>query len=248
MAPPGRLLRSCVIAIVEEYAHLFRPGQRVLEIGCGAWSPLKEQGRALGYQWEGIDVNSNHMGKPTIATQLASVESIPFPDAHFDFVVATQSMEHWEEYCVHLRKGLSELFRVLQPGGWALVNVPIHFHGGPLFVSGNLRRLRSLFEPFADEIRFERWRNPPTPLPAVRQTLRHYWFKPSLWGKSSYVLDIRVKRKAQVEYFNCRRLGILTKIRRALIDRTPLYYLTVTGFRILETFRRGRTRTHRKTR
>src|SRR5206468_8041145 len=67
---------SCVIAIVDEYAHLFRPGQRVLEIGCGAWSPLKEQGRAVGYQWEGIDVNSNYMGKPTIATRLASVESI----------------------------------------------------------------------------------------------------------------------------------------------------------------------------
>src|SRR2546426_12076278 len=90
VAPPGRLLRSCVIAIVEEYAHLFRPGQRVLEIGCGAWSPLKEQGRAVGYQWEGIDVNSNHMGKPTIATRPASGELTPMPDGQCEFSLRTR--------------------------------------------------------------------------------------------------------------------------------------------------------------
>lgn len=115
-------LRNCVTAIMLEYAALLQASQNVLEVGCGAWSPLKEQADQVGCRWEGIDVNDTYNGNPTVATKVASVAAIPFDDGEFDLVVATQSMEHWEEYRVDLYKGLSEVFRVLKPGGLALVN------------------------------------------------------------------------------------------------------------------------------
>ena len=51
--------------------------------------------------WHGIDVfDTNLRGEKTIATKIASVSNLPYPNNSFDFVLANQSIEHWHEYYV----------------------------------------------------------------------------------------------------------------------------------------------------
>ena len=49
------------------------------------------------------------------------VHSIPFEDASFDFVMANHLMEHVDND----RTVLNEFYRVLKPGGWGILQVPI---------------------------------------------------------------------------------------------------------------------------
>jgi SAM-dependent methyltransferase len=47
---------------------------------------------------------------------------IPFPDASFDAVLCSHVLEHVPDD----RKALAELHRILRPGGWACLLVPMH--------------------------------------------------------------------------------------------------------------------------
>jgi SAM-dependent methyltransferase len=51
----------------------------------------------------------------------ADITDLPFPDDSFDVILCSHVLEH----VVEDRKGMRELYRVLKPGGWALVLVPI---------------------------------------------------------------------------------------------------------------------------
>ncbi|HTV19388.1 MAG TPA: class I SAM-dependent methyltransferase [Polyangiaceae bacterium] len=50
-----------------------------------------------------------------------SVEELPFEDGRFDAIICNHVLEHVRDD----RKALSELRRVLAPGGWALLQVPL---------------------------------------------------------------------------------------------------------------------------
>jgi SAM-dependent methyltransferase len=50
-----------------------------------------------------------------------SVEALPFEDASFDAIICNHVLEHVTDD----RKALAELRRVLTPGGWALLQVPL---------------------------------------------------------------------------------------------------------------------------
>ena len=90
--------------------------------------------------------------------------------------------------------------------------MPIYFHGGTRFVLGDLGAIQSSFEPFSDEVNVEAWRHPPEPLAPFRYQRRLYWHKPSLWNKSSYVLDIRARRRTVVPYFDNPPIGTREKL------------------------------------
>ncbi len=75
--------------------------------------------------------------------QIADAHNLPFDDAVFDCVVANEVFEHLTDPV----KACDELFRVLKPGGRAVISIPFmfHVHGDPFdftrFTGNGLHRL-----------------------------------------------------------------------------------------------------------
>ncbi|TXB67984.1 methyltransferase domain-containing protein [Phaeodactylibacter luteus] len=74
---------------------------------------------------------------------LGDAEHLPFPDHSFDRYVSAGSIEYWPDPA----QGIREAFRVVKPGGWALMIGPLE----PVHPAGRiLARLWMLFPPEAD--------------------------------------------------------------------------------------------------
>lgn len=94
----------------------FGPGARVLEVGCGQ-GHLTQALAAQGVDIIGIDANPN---APEIAgnglVRCMKAESLDFDDNTFDVVISVHALEHIPD----LESALSEIARVLKPGGEAV--------------------------------------------------------------------------------------------------------------------------------
>lgn len=88
----------------------------VLEIAPW-WSFGRAFTRAGKLRYFAIDVNPH----APFVDEKGDVAEIPLPDAQFDAVLCIHVLEHVEDD----RKALGEIFRVLKPGGWALITVPL---------------------------------------------------------------------------------------------------------------------------
>lgn len=55
---------------------------------------------------------------------VGSLESMPYPDNFFDFVVCTEALEHVFDY----DKAIKEIFRVTKSGGYAILSFQNHFN------------------------------------------------------------------------------------------------------------------------
>lgn len=58
---------------------------------------------------------------PLVADRKIDIININFEDSYFDFIICNHVLEHVQDD----RKAMSELFRVLKPGGEAILQVPI---------------------------------------------------------------------------------------------------------------------------
>jgi len=110
-----------------------------LEVGCGT----KEKGgfvkkivESNNCNWTGIDIKQTDL-----ATHVCSVESMPFGENSFDWVIGSQTLEHWKRP----RKALREIRRVLRPSGKVSLTAPIHLHGEKMFVAERLDLIEKLF-------------------------------------------------------------------------------------------------------
>jgi len=102
-------------------------GLRALDVGCGPGFYLEELAPAVepGGQLAGIDSSEQMVelarrrcaGIPNVELQMASATSLPFADAKFDAAISVQVLE----FVAELDAALTELHRVLRPGGRVVV-------------------------------------------------------------------------------------------------------------------------------
>lgn len=109
---------------------LLKPGESLLDVGCGTGGvtiPAKERIGRTGLA-AGIDPSPEMIAvarKKTLRAgldidfRIGVIESLPFADAFFDVVTSSLMMHHLP-YDVQ-QKGLTEVYRVLKPGGRLLI-------------------------------------------------------------------------------------------------------------------------------
>ncbi len=101
----------------------FPAGARVLELGCGtgsAWRGQEALIRRCSELWltdlspAMVAAAREALGEaPPLRYAVADIQALPFPEASFDTVIANMMLYHVPD----LQKGLSEVRRVLKPGG-----------------------------------------------------------------------------------------------------------------------------------
>ncbi|MEK6677452.1 MAG: methyltransferase domain-containing protein [Planctomycetota bacterium] len=103
------------------------PGAKVLDAGCGTGRNLKEISAALDVVGYGIDASphaaASWNGTTPLHASLASINEIPFADDAFDAVVSVDVLG-----CrgVNAGSSITEIARVLRPGGYAVLLVPAY--------------------------------------------------------------------------------------------------------------------------
>ena len=130
-----------VLRWIEELA--IPTGQKVLEIGCGAGRCTVALAQR-GYLVHAMDSVEGMMNSTqehaieagvssSVTTSLGDAHNLPFPDGSFGLVLAMGVIP----YLQFPQKGLSEMARVLRPGGFVLVT------------AGNRWRLNDVLDPWS---------------------------------------------------------------------------------------------------
>ena len=101
------------------------PGERVLDLGCGAGFDTLMAARRVGITGKviGVDmtaemivkarINAENLGVMNVELVLGAIEHLPLPDASFDLVISNGVFN----LCPDKPRVLGEIFRVLKPGG-----------------------------------------------------------------------------------------------------------------------------------
>jgi SAM-dependent methyltransferase len=145
-----------------------RPGERVLDLGCGAGRFVAAL-RAAGADPVGVEVAEGALERArrvAPGADLRRVEpdgSLPLAHGSVDLVWCSEVLEHVAD-TGHL---LLEARRVLRPGGRLLVTVP--FHGRVQAALIALTRFEAHFDPLGEHLRFYTARS-------LRRTLDHAGF------------------------------------------------------------------------
>jgi malonyl-CoA O-methyltransferase len=125
-AEHNALLYADVRAVHPLIARHRLSGKAVLDAGCGTGRNLEALGHdkprlvaAVDFSQKMIEgIGSKAGNSPSITVQIARLESLPYKDAQFDFALCTLVLDHVAD----LRRGVSELSRVLRPGGAMVIS------------------------------------------------------------------------------------------------------------------------------
>ncbi|RME44442.1 MAG: class I SAM-dependent methyltransferase [Chloroflexi bacterium] len=142
--------------LIQKYAPL--AGQRVLVDGCGIGTYVRRIREHASYV-AGIDIDYDRVAEgartlPDLAVSVA--EALPFPDASFNIVLFHEVLEH----VLDDQQAVREAWRVLVPGGRAVIFVPnrlypfethgIYWRGEYHF--GNIPLINYLPDPLRDRL------------------------------------------------------------------------------------------------
>ncbi len=105
-------------------------GSRVLDLACGTGIAARQIAPLLGSQGKltGLDISPAMLAiarslmpadGPNVEWHEGSGTEMPFPDASFDLVVCQQGLQFFPDR----QLGMNEIYRVLAPGGRAVVSV-----------------------------------------------------------------------------------------------------------------------------
>lgn len=135
-------LCALVSGLTDAIAAVPRPVEDVLDVWCG--SRPYEDLLPPGTRYVGLDVEGNPYG----VADLVSSEILPFPDASFDVLLCIESFQFMDEPA----RAVGEFFRVLRPGGTAILTVPLAFEYEPSLPESRYteHQLRALFADWAD--------------------------------------------------------------------------------------------------
>ena len=90
-------------------------GDRILDAGCGSGRNAHYLLRE-GFDVYGVDENPRAVQEFDGPARQASLDALPFEDAYFDVVICSAVL-HFARDDAHFEGMVSELFRVLRPGG-----------------------------------------------------------------------------------------------------------------------------------
>lgn len=102
-----------------------RENLRILDVGCGCgrlMEDLKKYGEVFGFD---IAPEALSFCSQRGLTNLARADldkPLPYEDSSFDLIIALDVLEHVEKDLF----ALSEIYRILRPGGFFLLSVPAH--------------------------------------------------------------------------------------------------------------------------
>lgn len=96
-------------------------GGRCINIGCGISGRYKEL--LSIFDTDGVDILDPGSTQMPWRYHQADAANLHFSDCVFDFAIAIESFEHIEGN----EKAMSELARVLKPGGVVVITVPTHW-------------------------------------------------------------------------------------------------------------------------
>lgn len=104
LRPGGAKLTGRAVDLLD-----LRPGQRVLDAGCGGGATVRRLRGEYGLAAVGVDLQPSPPGEYCVAGRM---EALPFPDATFDAALCECSLSLTDR-----EAALAELGRVLKPGG-----------------------------------------------------------------------------------------------------------------------------------
>jgi SAM-dependent methyltransferase len=220
-----------------KYADTLKPdnaGARVLDVGCGVGQVVARLTEA-GFEAHGLDVSEPSIERARRFCPLCQVydgSALPFPDNHFAAVGALNVLEHVETP----EAFLTELVRVLSPGGKVVVSSPNFFRAigfrdyhpkmrGLGNKWANWRRLaakRKMIKTHPEKVRFDRM------TPVVKEP-----FEPdddAIIATNGLEIAFFLERAGCViQSVSCVDRYVGKPLAFAL-DATPLRYLMLSGF------------------
>ncbi len=101
------------------------PAKALLDVGCWDGSHTERYARLLGCAAFGVEIFEAQASQAeAYGIQVARLDledaAFPWADGSMDIVVSNQVFEHLK----NVWRPMSELFRVLRPGGWLVLSVP----------------------------------------------------------------------------------------------------------------------------
>lgn len=120
-----RQVDRTIVGMLERIRREGQPPRSLLDVGCWDGAATERYARVLGCPAFGVEFFEARADEAeargiTVARLDLETGIFPWPDGAMDVVVSNQVFEHLK----NVWRPMSEVYRVLRPGGWLVLSVP----------------------------------------------------------------------------------------------------------------------------